>query len=429
MGNIRHIWNYLDVDKETISELCVPIKLKDRVLGVINTESTRTDAFSMDDELLLGTLAGQLATAIEQLRAAQAERRWLDQLAHSNDLIYALAHITTHIEKALSREDIIRTVGEELAKIDLACAMASYHESKKIFITKYISLKPEAVEPLENSIGFPLLDRAFSLEKLHPDHKSLFQPMIAPDPEDRFRFLFSQEDNQDVSRSLHEIGISNDTILIQLPLVFEEDLLGMLWIWGTTMTKADLPIMSIFAKQVSTSLERARLFQEVQSLALTDPLTGLQNRRSLFELGRIEFSRAQRMERPFCCMMLDIDNFKQINDSYGHAVGDEVLQEFAQRCQRSVREVDLVGRYGGEEVVIFLPETDSTTAMHIAERLRACIEQTPMQVAEQILNVTVSIGVSRKDGNTLELETLIARADQAMYIAKHKGRNRVAISV
>jgi two-component system cell cycle response regulator len=128
-------------------------------------------------------------------------------------------------------------------------------------------------------------------------------------------------------------------------------------------------------------------------------------------------------------MMLDIDNFKQINDSYGHAVGDEVLQEFAQRCQRSVREVDLVGRYGGEEVVIFLPETDSTTAMHIAERLRACIEQTPMQVAEQILNVTVSIGVSRKDGNTLELETLIARADQAMYIAKHKGRNRVAISV
>lgn len=187
--------------------------------------------------------------------------------------------------------------------------------------------------------------------------------------------------------------------------------------------------MSIFAKQIGISLERARLFQEVQSLALTDPLTGLQNRRSLFELGRIEFSRAHRMKRPFCCMMLDLDHFKQINDNYGHAVGDQILQEFAERCKRSVREVDLIGRYGGEEVVVFLPETDSDTAMHVAERLRASIQETPMEVSGQELNVTVSIGVSRKDENTLQLETLIARADQAMYIAKHKGRNRVALSV
>src|SRR4030095_15076824 len=119
-------------------------------------------------------------------------------------------------------------------------------------------------------------------------------------------------------------------------------------------TKADLPIMSIFAKQIGVSLERARLFQEVQSLALTDPLTGLQNRRSLFELGRIEFSRADRMKRSFCCMMLDLDHFKHVNDSYGHPVGDLVLREFAERCKCSVRDVDLVGRYGGEEFLIFL---------------------------------------------------------------------------
>ena len=101
IGNIEVIQNYVNVDQSTVSELSVPIKLKARVLGVINAESARTEAFSLDDELLLGTLAGQLATAIEQLRAAAAERRWLDQLAHSNALIHALAHITTHIEKAL----------------------------------------------------------------------------------------------------------------------------------------------------------------------------------------------------------------------------------------------------------------------------------------------------------------------------------------
>ena len=186
--------------------------------------------------------------------------------------------------------------------------------------------------------------------------------------------------------------------------------------------------MSIFAKQIGVSLERARLFQEVQSLALTDPLTGLQNRRSLFEVGRVEFARVHRMNRAFCCMMLDLDHFKQVNDTYGHPVGDQVLREFARRCKTSVREVDLVGRYGGEELVILLPETDRKTAMHVAERLRSSIAAAPIRFADGEIAMTVSIGVASKDENTLHLETLIARADQAMYIAKHKGRNLVAMS-
>ncbi len=210
---------------------------------------------------------------------------------------------------------------------------------------------------------------------------------------------------------------------LRLPLVFEENLLGVLWVWGTDITRSDLPIMSIFAKQVGISLERARLFQEVQSLALTDPLTGLQNRRSIFELGRIEFSRAQRMNRPFCCMMLDIDHFKQVNDDYGHQVGDQVLQEFAKLCQNSVREVDLIGRYGGEELIIILPETDRDTAVQVAERLRESISAQRTRIDDKEVGVTVSIGVATKDENTQHMEALIARADQALYIAKHKGRN------
>ncbi|HEY9529534.1 MAG TPA: sensor domain-containing diguanylate cyclase, partial [Anaerolineales bacterium] len=215
---------------------------------------------------------------------------------------------------------------------------------------------------------------------------------------------------------------------VRLPLVFEENLLGILWVWGKGLTRADLPIMSIFAKQIGVSLERARLFQEVQSLALTDPLTGLQNRRSLFELGRVEFARMQRMQRPFCCMMLDLDHFKQVNDQYGHMVGDQVLQEFAKRCSLSVREIDLVGRYGGEELIILLPETDRPTSMQVAERLLSTIADTPIKIFDKEISVTASIGVATQDENTMDLETLIARADQAMYIAKHKGRNRVAMS-
>ena len=105
-----------------------------------------------------------------------------------------------------------------------------------------------------------------------------------------------------------------------------------------------------------------------------------------------------------------------------------MLQEFAGRCKALVREMDLVGRYGGEEFIILLPETDRITCIQVAERLRATIAATPIKVLDKEIPVTVSVGIATKDENTRDLETLIARADQAMYIAKHRGRNQVAVS-
>ncbi|MGZ9163876.1 MAG: GAF domain-containing protein, partial [Anaerolineales bacterium] len=296
IGNVGDMQNYIRVTQGTSSELCVPIKLKDRVLGVINTESTRAEAFSLDDELLLGTLAGQLATGIEQLRAAAAERQWLDQLAHSNELIYALAHVTTHIEKMLSTEDVIRTLGEELNKIDLTCVMAVYDKDRGFFTMNYTSIESKVLEQMENGIGFPLMEYSFSLEKLKStlEIEDTLHAAVITNPEDEIQVLFTQRREKDISKILQRVGIGPETEFLRLPLVFEESLQGILWVWGEGVKKTDLPIMSVLAKQVGTSLERARLFQEVQSLALTDPLTGLQNRRSLFELGRIEFSRSHR---------------------------------------------------------------------------------------------------------------------------------------
>ena len=426
IGNVHGIQNYLSVDQETSAELCVPIKLKDRILGVINTENTRADAFSVDDEILLGTLAGQLATAIEQLRATAAERQWLGQLAHSNELIYTLAQITTHIEKVFNIDDIIRNLGVELSKIDLTCIMAVYDKERGLFIVNYTSMDPKFLEMVENGLGHPLIEYTFSRDKLNLDN--LRYPTVLSNPAVEIQMLFANTRWEGILEILQKLGVGPDTEPLRLPLIFEDNLLGILWIWGKRVTRTDLPIMSIFAKQIGVSLERARLFQEVQSLALTDSLTGLQNRRSLFELGRVEFSRAYRTNRPFCCMMLDIDHFKQVNDNYGHPIGDQVLQEFAVRCKNSTRAVDLIGRYGGEELIILLPETDRETALQVAERLRISIEEAPIKVSNGEVDLTVSIGVAAKDEYTTDLETLIARADQAMYIAKHKGRNRVAMS-
>jgi diguanylate cyclase (GGDEF)-like protein len=425
-GNVRRIREYLNLDERTVSELCVPIKFKERILGVINAESTQRDAFTEDDERLLITLAGQVATAMEQIHRAQAERKWLDQLAHSNDLIYALSQITTQIEKAFGIDDILRNLGVELSKLNLSCIMAVHDREKEVFQVNYTSLEPPLLEVVENGLGYPLRGHSFSRERLSSAY--LHSPAVLSDPGNEIEMLFPQSRRRRIARILQGLGIDSRIEPMRLPLTFEENLLGILWIWGQGLKRTDLPVMSIFAKQVGISLERARLFEEVQSLALTDPLTGLQNRRSLFELGRVEFSRADRMERDFSCMMLDLDHFKNINDTYGHPVGDQVLKEFAYRCKCSLREIDLVGRYGGEELIILLPETNRDVAMHVADRLRQSIAATPIQVNGNEIPITVSIGVATRDENTAHLETLIARADQAMYIAKHKGRNRVAIS-
>ena len=429
-GNVEDLKNYINVDPGTSSELCVPLKLKNRTIGVINAESNRADAFSIDDELLMTTLAGQLATSIEQIRTAQSERQWLDQLAHSNDLIYAVAQITTHIEKALTQEEIIQALGRELRKLDLACTMAMYDKERGKFTINYASMEQPILEQMENGLGFSLLDISFSRKKLNSvlNNEDVLRPAAVTNPENEIQVLFPRRHDKGIWEILQGVGVGPQTELLRLPLVLEDDLLGILWVWGKGITKGDLSIMSVFAKQVGSSLERARLFQEVQSLALTDPLTGLQNRRSLFELGRIEFARSGRADRPFSCLMLDLDHFKQINDNYGHPIGDQVLQQVAQCSRKSIREVDLIGRYGGEEFLIFLPETDLLTALRVAERLRASIDKTPIKLADQEVHITVSIGVSRRDDNTLQLETLIARADQALYVAKYKGRNQVASS-
>jgi diguanylate cyclase (GGDEF)-like protein len=431
IGNVRDMEHYLDMDENTCSELCVPLRFKDRMLGVINAESTRPDAFSEDDERLLVTLAGQLATAIEQIRREEAERNWFDQLAHSKDLIYSIAHITTQIDKSLSVSEIIQALGRELEGIGLTCIMAVYDGYFKTFTINYTSLKPPFLEIVEAGLGCPLVPYMFPRSSLDPimGAEELSQPTVIADPAEEISVLFTGINRKRIKNTLQRIGVDQDVELMRLPLVFEENLLGILWVWGKGITQADLPILSIFAKQIGNSLERARLFEEVQNLALTDPLTGLQNRRSVFELGKVEFSHACRLKRPFSCMMLDLDHFKNVNDRYGHQTGDQILQDFARICMKSVRDHDLVGRYGGEEIIILLPDADREMAMRVAERLVSAVAERPFSTIEGDISVTVSIGIAAQDENTPHFESLIARADQALYIAKHKGRNRVAVSV
>lgn len=217
-----------------------------------------------------------------------------------------------------------------------------------------------------------------------------------------------------------------------VPLIVQDKVIGLLAIDSVEeghFTDDDITIATTFANQVSIALENARIFKETQDQALTDPLTGVHNRRGLFDLAKADFRRSLSLGHPLSGIMIDVDHFKNINDTYGHSVGDQVLREIAKRCKKCVRGLDYVGRYGGEEFLVILPETNINTSMMVAERLRRVIADKPIIVGEDFeLHVTASLGVAQRDENTTTLEMFITRADQAMYVAKHKGRNCVASS-
>ena len=173
-----------------------------------------------------------------------------------------------------------------------------------------------------------------------------------------------------------------------------------------------------------------RLRHNVQlslEMAITDQLTGLYNRRYMSRHLDTLVSSARKNARPLAFVIMDIDFFKQVNDTYGHDIGDEVLKEFATRISANVRGLDLACRFGGEEFVVVMPDTDMSFAYSISERLRHSIETTPVKIsrAPHALNITISIGIASLEDGDAGAEALLRRADQALYRAKRSGRNKV----
>jgi diguanylate cyclase (GGDEF)-like protein len=190
-------------------------------------------------------------------------------------------------------------------------------------------------------------------------------------------------------------------------------------------SESDLRLLSSFAATATAAIQNSRLHGEVQKLAITDALTGLYNRRGFFELGQREVERSRRFQRPLVAIMMDVDRFKFINDVYGHSAGDRVLQAVAKRCGDNLRRIDILGRFGGDEFTLLLPETDIYRARGVAERVRQCVAATPVAADDALVEVSVSLGIARATSATPDLDVLISRADAAMYLAKQAGRNRV----
>ena len=192
--------------------------------------------------------------------------------------------------------------------------------------------------------------------------------------------------------------------------------------------ETDKEKFGILTQQFLIGLRRALLYRKVQGLTITDSLTSVYCRRYFLERFSEELKRSKKNKLALTFLMLDIDNFKQFNDRYGHLVGDAILRQVSKIISQAVRQIDFIGRYGGEEISIVLAETSNEQANFAAERIRQSIAAEVIKVYDEALRVTVSIGVSTFPDNASNMQNLIELADQALYLAKETGKNKVCFS-
>ncbi len=190
----------------------------------------------------------------------------------------------------------------------------------------------------------------------------------------------------------------------------------------------DERMLSLLTGRFLSEIQRVKLYEKIETIAITDGLTGVYVRRHLLERFEKEVDRSKRFGFKLSFLMVDVDHFKHFNDRYGHLVGDAVLKQVAETIKMNIRELDLVGRYGGEEFGVLLIETDASTAFFIAQRIRQAVEERNFKAYDENLKVTISAGCSTYSRKLNSTHFIVDAADSALYQAKKQGRNKVCVS-
>jgi diguanylate cyclase (GGDEF)-like protein len=384
--------------------LGVPLLVANEVLGVLYAFDKQPREYSQEDVHFMTIIAGRAAHAIylarllertqNALSSSQAIQRVSRSLILPTDEL-ALQTVVDNIARALSAKRVLLLT----------------FDTERRLVTRFIvggeagpTLVPDSFEQYQQGLtGWVMREK-----------KAALSPKGSLDPRES---AFIQE-----VRRQRQAGS-----LIVAPLLHDAHVYGTLTALRNAdeadFAEGDVALMEELAKQAAITLRNSELYEETKYLATVDDLTLCLNRRYLFELGERELKRHRRLKHSLSALMFDLDHFKGVNDSYGHAVGDEVLRVLAERASLQTREIDILGRYGGEEFALLLPETRLHEALEIAERLRLSALE-PINARGLELRVSISVGVAeaRED---VSLSHLLQRADAALYQAKRNGRNCV----
>jgi diguanylate cyclase (GGDEF)-like protein len=215
--------------------------------------------------------------------------------------------------------------------------------------------------------------------------------------------------------------------VLAVPLQHRDGRAGVALLGADSFDEGALRVAAALSTQGMSAYLNALLFSRVQELATTDELTGQHNRRHFYAIANTLVEVASRGDRDLAAAMVDIDKFKNINDTYGHGVGDEVIRTVAARVRTAIRRTDVLGRYGGEEFAVVLPD-HLGAARSLAERMRAAVADEPIATSAGPIAVTISVGLTQLGFDDTTLDEVLARADHALYRAKEGGRNRVVVS-
>lgn len=324
--------------------------------------------------------------------------------------ILDLYEVTKKMSASLGMEETLIIFSEAVNKIS------------KFVIAKVILIDESRKEPtvlIRYEIRNPAPEKAQS--EVHSGPPNKFDQMLAETVSSRKEVIYLRAPIDSSHPFSPHLG-RGDQSFLAIPLLSEGIPIGILTISG--IDEKHTESFSILAEQLSLEIKKINLYEKVQELAITDGLTAIYVRRHFLERFTEELARSKRHNFKLSVLMIDLDHFKPCNDTYGHLVGDMVLKGIAKIMKDSVRQVDLVGRYGGEEFILALPDTDRNSALIVADRIRQGVEKHKFEAYDETISMTISVGIATFPENGDNIQGLIEKADQALYKAKEEGRNR-----
>lgn len=391
--NVQDYPDYLPTSPNVQYEICVPIKIEGRTVGVLNVETPASRPLDTDDLEILTVIANHIGIAMHKSDLYEAERS-------SRRAVEAIQRVSNIVASTLNTNESLRLIVDTLSE-----TFGYAHVSIRLLESGLLVLSAHSsgwtAERASFALGQGVIGRVAATGVAE------FIPDVSKEP----AYIASRP------------GITSE---VCVPIVYNGELAGILNIEGDTrrpVTQHDLELMQTFAQHAGTLIHNARTYEQMEVLASRDPITGLPNHREFRTRLKEEIARAARRERSLSLMVIDLNLFKQINDRYGHLAGDDVLRAVGERLSSGLRESDILARYAGDEFVVLLPETDRDVAHRVAKRLESLVRSRPFTVGgEASAPVSLSVGIATYPTDATTALELIKVADDAMYSAKRSRR-------